>query len=223
MNETYVIDGSNVCWWYAQSHPEEISSTPLLSVLIALLEHGDDFYCVFDAPVTHEFEKHGKKDEAALIEQLLTEHPKKFFRVTGSTRADGVILHYADHNNRHIITNDIYRDYREKYDWLEDKYSPRLIQGNLQHSGLLTLDKLPYGQLELAVDGGKSAVDIPVVGDAKIILTALAKEVEAGRPNMVALGLLCRWLGFSPDEAGRSIEHVFHDRGKVIVNFPPGL
>jgi 2-oxoglutarate ferredoxin oxidoreductase subunit alpha len=34
---------------------------------------------------------------------------------------------------------------------------------------------------------------------------------------MVALGLLCQWLGFSPDEAGRSIDHVFHDKGEVIV------
>jgi 2-oxoglutarate ferredoxin oxidoreductase subunit alpha len=51
----------------------------------------------------------------------------------------------------------------------------------------------------------------------EVPMKALAGEIEAGRPNMVALGLLCQWLGFSPDEAGRSIDHVFHDKGEVIV------
>ena len=39
---------------------------------------------------------------------------------------------------------------------------------------------------------------------------ALAKEAAAGRPNMVALGILPHWLGFCPNEAGRLIDHVFH-------------
>ena len=149
MNETYVVDGTNVCWWYNQSHPKELSIQPLLSILVALLENGDDFYCVFDAPTTHVLEEQGKKEESTIIEDLLEKHPKRFFRVTGSTRADGVILHDADHNHRSIITNDIYRDYQDKYSWLSDKHTPRLIQGNLQPSGLITLDKLSYGQLHL--------------------------------------------------------------------------
>lgn len=152
MNNTYVIDGSNVCWWYGQTHLDIASIQPLLTVLVALLENGDDFYCVFDASVTHTIGNNGNEAEAASIENLLRDHSERFYRVTGATRADGVILHDADHYNRSIITNDIYRDYKEKYEWLSDKYTKRLVQGNLQPSGLITLEKLPYGQLSLKID-----------------------------------------------------------------------
>jgi 2-oxoglutarate ferredoxin oxidoreductase subunit alpha len=46
----------------------------------------------------------------------------------------------------------------------------------------------------------------------------LAREITAGRPNMVALGLLSHWLGFCPDGAGRLIDRVFHAKGEEIVN-----
>jgi 2-oxoglutarate ferredoxin oxidoreductase subunit alpha len=48
-------------------------------------------------------------------------------------------------------------------------------------------------------------------------MNALAREIPAGRPNMVALGLLSHWLGICPDEAGRLIDHVFHAKGEGIV------
>jgi 2-oxoglutarate ferredoxin oxidoreductase subunit alpha len=52
----------------------------------------------------------------------------------------------------------------------------------------------------------------------EVEMKALAREIPAGRPNMVALGLLCHWLGFCPDEAGKLIDHVFHAKGEEIVN-----
>jgi 2-oxoglutarate ferredoxin oxidoreductase subunit alpha len=48
-------------------------------------------------------------------------------------------------------------------------------------------------------------------------MKALARDIPAGRPNMVALGLLAHWLGICPDEAGRLIDHVFHAKGEAIV------
>ena len=149
MSNTYVIDGMNVCWWSTQPNLKAPSVLPLLTVLVALLENGDDFYCVFDASITHAL---GVAGAAASIENLLQNYPSKFYRVTGATRADSAILHDADHHNRRIITNDIYRDFRDKYQWLADKYTERLVQGNLQPSGLMTLEKLPYGQLTLCKD-----------------------------------------------------------------------
>jgi 2-oxoglutarate ferredoxin oxidoreductase subunit alpha len=65
--------------------------------------------------------------------------------------------------------------------------------------------EIPAPVRELGVD----IIEVP--------MKALAEEVEAGRPNMVALGLLCQWLGFSADEAGRSIDQAFRARGEVIV------
>ena len=65
--------------------------------------------------------------------------------------------------------------------------------------------RIPDAVRELGVD----IIEVP--------MGALAKETPAGRPNMVALGLLCHWLGFCPDEAGRLIDHVFHAKGHEVV------
>ncbi len=148
--ETFVIDGNNVCWWYSQAYPNELSALPLFFLLVELLAHGDDFYCVFDASICHLLADNGQKEHAAAVELCINKHPKRFFRVTASTRADGVILHDADHHNRRIVTNDTYRDYSDRYAWLQDKYTSRLIQGNFQQSGLLTLDKVPYGHFQVS-------------------------------------------------------------------------
>lgn len=48
-------------------------------------------------------------------------------------------------------------------------------------------------------------------------MKALAKPIPAGRPNMIALGLLSHWLGFCSDEAGKLINEVFAAKGEAIV------
>jgi 2-oxoglutarate ferredoxin oxidoreductase subunit alpha len=50
----------------------------------------------------------------------------------------------------------------------------------------------------------------------EVPMKALAKEVEFGRPNMVALGLLSHWLGFCSDEAGKLIDQIFGKKGRDI-------
>jgi 2-oxoglutarate ferredoxin oxidoreductase subunit alpha len=45
----------------------------------------------------------------------------------------------------------------------------------------------------------------------------LARDIPAGRPNMIALGLLAHWLGFCSDEAARLIEEIFGGKGGEIV------
>jgi len=47
-------------------------------------------------------------------------------------------------------------------------------------------------------------------------MQALAKDIPAARPNMVALGLLSHWLGFCSDEAGKLIDEVFSKKGEQI-------
>ena len=58
-------------------------------------------------------------------------------------------------------------------------------------------------------DLGAEIIEVP--------MRALSREVKGGRPNMVALGLLCHWLGLCPDEAGRLISDVFGAKGDDIV------
>jgi len=51
----------------------------------------------------------------------------------------------------------------------------------------------------------------------EVPMQALARDIPAGRPNLVALGLLAHWLDICPDEAGRVIDHVFLGKGEAIV------
>jgi 2-oxoglutarate ferredoxin oxidoreductase subunit alpha len=48
-------------------------------------------------------------------------------------------------------------------------------------------------------------------------MKSMAAEVEGGRPNMIALGVLAHWLGYCPDRASELIEHTFGGKGAAIV------
>jgi 2-oxoglutarate ferredoxin oxidoreductase subunit alpha len=79
----------------------------------------------------------------------------------------------------------------------------------LRPDSLIIADPSAGGVPEAILDLGVDLIEVP--------MKDLAREVAGGRPNMVALGLLCHWLGFSPDEAGRMIDQVFHAKGEEIV------
>jgi len=51
----------------------------------------------------------------------------------------------------------------------------------------------------------------------QVPMKELAKAITAGRPNMVALGLLSHWLGLCGDEAGKLIDQVFGRKGPEII------
>ena len=52
----------------------------------------------------------------------------------------------------------------------------------------------------------------------EIPMKSLAGEVPGGRPNMVALGLLAHWLGYSGVSAGKLIDHVFSSKGTEVAS-----
>ena len=146
--ELFVIDGSNVCHWYKHHDTGRTYSSvrPLLLLLCEIREHGDDFYCVFDHTIGRRL---ASPKEPGLVTWLLKNYPKHFTITAVDSRADPVILHYANKNNCRIITNDRYKKYFKQFAWLTEKYTPRLVQGNYHQSGLLTLEKLSYGYMEL--------------------------------------------------------------------------
>jgi Zc3h12a-like Ribonuclease NYN domain len=148
----YVVDGTNICWLYSNVEADTISVIPLVTLLAAILENGEDFKVVLDASTFHSLRASARSSGAVLLEQLCQEEPDRFFIVTGSTRADGVILHEAEEYGLSVISNDLFRDYQAASPWLKDKYSERLIQGNLQRNELLTFDKLSYGRMTLVLD-----------------------------------------------------------------------
>ena len=52
----------------------------------------------------------------------------------------------------------------------------------------------------------------------EIPMKSLAREVPDGRSNMVALGLLARWLGYSGASAGKLIDRIFSSKGQEAAN-----
>jgi hypothetical protein len=147
-SEKFVIDGMNVCFWFKQNYDglNRASVRPLLLLLCEIREHGDDFYCVFD----HKFNNLLKSErEIRLADWMVWNYPLWFYRTTIDTSADPVILHYADKHECRIISNDRYRNYFNRFSWLSKHNTPRLIQGNYHPSGLLTIEKISYGYMEL--------------------------------------------------------------------------
>ena len=63
-----------------------------------------------------------------MYENLLNNHPDKFFQIPAGTVADKFILLYAEeHPDCMIITNDLYRDHAAEHPWV--KKAPRRISG----------------------------------------------------------------------------------------------
>lgn len=67
--------------------------------------------------------------EASSYQYLLRAHPNMFVSVPGKTQADDFILQRAHLHGSHIITNDQYRQYVDRYPWLTG--GERLIKGKV--------------------------------------------------------------------------------------------
>ena len=92
-------------------------------------------------------------------------------------------------------------------DWQNaDRFADEIA---LRPDSLIIADPAAGAIPQSITDLGLVIIEIP--------MKALAKEVELGRPNMVALGLLTHWLDFCEDQAGQLIEHVFARKGADIV------
>ncbi len=93
-------------------------------------------------------------------------------------------------------------------DWRNaDRFADEIA---LRRDSLIIADPAA-GEIPAAIhDLGVDIIEVP--------MKALAQEVTAGRPNMVALGLLGHWLGFCGDEAGKLIDQIFHTKGAEIVS-----
>jgi tetratricopeptide (TPR) repeat protein len=127
-----MVDGLNVCLWV-----KPLSLETLLTLLINLREHNNCFICVFDASSRWKFKEVHVEGE---YEQLITGLPEYFFEATGGIEADEFILIHADKKNISVISNDRYRKYIAKYEWLMSQ-PQRLIKGGVM-AGELTIPSL---------------------------------------------------------------------------------
>lgn len=137
-DETFAIDGTNLLHsWVDQTAGLNANARPLLTLLTNLLKNNYDFFCVFDANIEILLKKTHPK-HAKDIQGLILSSPKKFFIVTGGTQADSVVLATANDRNLKVISNDRYKDYKTRYEWLESQHPDRLLHSNYVPGGIIT-------------------------------------------------------------------------------------
>ena len=111
----FVVDGLNIC----KENPRgEARLTVLLSLLIALKRKKCSFFCIFDESAFAEFIKKEKPISDA-YKELTTNYEE--FCVQIRDQADEKIIICADDNHCRIITNDRYKDWKQKYPWISNR------------------------------------------------------------------------------------------------------
>lgn len=108
-----VIDGSNVI--RACNSHGVIGFRALLQTLQA---NGIRCHVLFDANVVHVVGEEFGSDQAHVLQQMIDASAGMLSCVPGRSRADEYILLRADTDGLHILSNDQYRDYQDKYPWV---------------------------------------------------------------------------------------------------------
>ncbi len=135
VSNSFVIDARNVV------HCTGPAQVPSLLVLVALLlemhRRNLSYKCFFDANTEHTFRKANRNNDAVEYRALCRDFPDHFIEVPGRNRADDFILDWAHSQGTVIIANDIYRDYFDKYSWLENDINRRVSFA--VHSGIIQI------------------------------------------------------------------------------------
>ncbi|HLM54631.1 MAG TPA: hypothetical protein VK422_00785 [Pyrinomonadaceae bacterium] len=116
--ELVVIDGANVAY-EEKSAGGKPKLANLLKVKREMEERGFDTVIIVDASLKYDIDD--QTQMAALIE---SQHIRQ---VPAGTDADFFILDIADQHGARIVTNDQYRDYRDRYPWIQDRRLPYMI------------------------------------------------------------------------------------------------
>ncbi len=139
--DSIVIDGMNICNWNSSGKMKP-DIRILLTLCVELSGKGIPYHCFFDANARFEFEKHFGKESLEAYESLLTgQFANHFTEVPGKTMADEFLLQKANSDDAHVISNDQFSDFNEKYDWV--------VKGNRLIKGIVADDHLLIPQLNL--------------------------------------------------------------------------
>ena len=139
--ELFVIDGTNLINILSvNTEPEERKLTPLLKLLLVLLDNGASFFCYFDASTRFMF-REGSMDRQ-MYDIIIGIRISDYFEQTkGGVQADKLILQQADAINSRVISMDNFTQFYEEFPWLETDADYRLVQADVIQ-GLLRVDKL---------------------------------------------------------------------------------
>jgi hypothetical protein len=118
-----VVDALNVCYWADKNKP---TLRVLLPVLTQVKIMGVAFVAIFDGVAPYRVTPNERK----VLGKLTDDMPDYFSIVTGGIRADDFVLMKAASAAGHVLSNDRYRDYAERFEWLESD-PERLIKGDV--------------------------------------------------------------------------------------------
>jgi hypothetical protein len=122
LNVTHlVLDGLNICHWASQGEPD---LRILLALALELTHRKLPFLTFFDANTPHVL---GDGGSGSVYRKLIGDRSGIFVEVPGRMRADEFILQHANDDNDHVISNDQYRDFADRYPWVAA--GDRLIKG----------------------------------------------------------------------------------------------
>ncbi|NPA85233.1 MAG: hypothetical protein GXO07_04415 [Crenarchaeota archaeon] len=118
-----VVDASNVVL-HGPKPNNKGRIENLLIVMDALKKRGFEVYAVADASLRY------KVDKPEVLEKLLNKG--KVLQTPAGTPADYFILSIAEREYGLIISNDVFKEWREQFPWVRDKYRvvKYLIAGN---------------------------------------------------------------------------------------------
>lgn len=85
----------------------------------ALTEKRIPWFVCFDANVFHVLEKQGHPGDSKLLHGMVESDSDHYQVVPAGIRADDFILQQANRECAHILSNDLFRDFAEKYPWLK--------------------------------------------------------------------------------------------------------
>lgn len=149
---TVVIDGNNLYHFGADQCRRGAgirhAYQPLLSLAAVFRDNGYNIVCFFDANIYHTIEDFSDmpantRHEEAILQKLFYLRPDEIFQVPPGVQADDHILEYvARHPKAFILSNDRFRQYGDRYSFMQRDTSWRksvdLKDGHLilQHSPL---------------------------------------------------------------------------------------
>lgn len=110
-----VVDGLNVIYGHTDKH--KMNLMHLMALVQDLLQSNRRFKCYFDANTFFALEQ-VNKSQAYAFRRLAYDYPDIFTEVPGGVKADDYVLDYAHREGAVIISNDRYRDFVDKYSWL---------------------------------------------------------------------------------------------------------
>ena len=114
--EKLIIDGSNLLRARGTS-----SVSGLFSCLFALKKRGCYAQVFFDANILHVLDDDGDISGRVRLDKLMRDFPDRVQMVPAGSRADDFILLRANGDGSHILSNDRFEQYVDRYPWLKEQ------------------------------------------------------------------------------------------------------